>query len=166
MDFDSEEFEKFDGLWRGVDRSGNHLFTQIPNPILHDIFEGIIPKIAHVKIVLYIARMTFGFRKEESHYLDLSDFSKVVGMKNHISEYVNDLLDLKIIFRTNKNGNKYKYSINLLKHDKSMKHFKLCQKGYVLGKGECILGEEKLEIRSSTISKDSAIVYSAKGYSK
>lgn len=109
-----KDVEKDEGwLWRVRDEKNNLLFTQIPNRLLKNMVKGEYT-LNELRILLYLCRLTFGFRwKERTGLLSNKDFEKITGIiSNHAKEAIDSLLLKKVIFRDTKRLNSYIYLIN------------------------------------------------------
>ena len=151
-------------LFRPFDEKGQLLWTAVPNCLLSLIMDGAY-KNNEAKVLLFICRMTYGFRREDSNYLGLDDFEKMTGLKKpHVSKAINNLLSDYTIFRHTKNGNKFKYAINLLSHGVKMKHYR---KGRVDDKIDDAVYENQslnYELSNYKGSINDLILYSIKSY--
>ena len=115
-----------DKLWRPYDEKHRLLWTQMPNGLLKNILLGEY-KLVEIRVLLFIARMSFGFQREETNYLSLESFANETEIaKSHLSKTIKGLLKKEIILGGAVSGNSRKYSINLLP-------FGVAMKDYVIG---------------------------------
>lgn len=123
-----------DKLWRPYDEKHTLLGTYIPNCLLKAILSGKY-KLVEIRILLFIARMSFGFQREETNYLSLEDIKDVTKIaRTHLSKAVKDLIKRKVIMRGSQGGNKYKYAINLLPFGAKMKGYEMSNQGDIIGR--------------------------------
>jgi len=159
--------EKFNDnpLWRPYDEKGTLLRTGIPNCLLESIIEGDFT-LVETRIILFISRMTFGFRREETNYLGLEDFASEIDLnKSNISKAIKGLLKEKIIFRNMKNGNKYKYAVNLFWYGARMKHYKISKDwDNEINNALNVEGNADYLMGNSGVNEGYVIIYNPKGY--
>lgn len=151
-------------LWRHYDEKEQSLWTSIPNYLIYAMLQGLYTLI-ELRIILFICRMTYGFRREESNYLGLEDFEKQTGIsKTHLSKTIKKMLESYTLFRHSKSGNKYKYAINTLPHSVPMKHYRIGTANSELDDGFYTIGCIDYELRNLKDSGKDVILYSKKGY--
>ncbi|HOW36296.1 MAG TPA: hypothetical protein PL155_07775 [Candidatus Omnitrophota bacterium] len=156
--------DNFKNLWQPYDDKKSLLWTKIPNCLLLFLMQG-KQRFTEIRIILLICRMGFGFKREETNYLDLKDFEKATGLnKSQASKAINSLLSAYVIFRYSKNGNKYKYAVNLLKHGIEMKHFRIGKMDSQKDNGIYQIGNIDYQLDNYNGSKNELILYSSKGY--
>lgn len=147
-------------LWRPVDVNGTRLFSQIPNCLLHSVIKGEFNQ-TQSKIVIFIARMSFGMKgSEETMYLSLKDFKDNTGINaSHLSKAIKALLNKKVIFRVKKNGEKYMYSINMIRYGVKMKYYRIGNGNSDKRNGDYVLSNKDYELRNSSVSSSEEIIY-------
>lgn len=156
--------KKEDKLWRPFDDKNKLLWTQVPNCLIEVICMGGY-KSTEIKILLYISRMSFGFHREDTNFLSLEDFEgQLVMKKAHVSKAIKSMVNDDIIFKHSKNGNKYKYVINLLRHGLRMKHYRAGKLDDKIDDGVYKNGSIDNELSNYRDSKDDLTLYSKKGY--
>ena len=161
-----QERKTKNGLWRPYGEAGTLLGTYVPNCFLKGIL-SIKLGVVELKVLFLISRMSFGFEREHTNYLAIKDFKDVTGKANsHLSKAIKSLLKQKIIFRTSKNGNMYKYAINLLPYNVKMKHYRFAVPEDELSSEEFIIGKANYRFGNFAEVEDNIIVYNPKGYSK
>ena len=158
------------GLWQaiGKDKKGKDVLvgTYILNGFLKDILSGKCT-LVEIKILLLIARMSFGFQRDETNHLSLKDFSTVTSCHtSHLSTAIKKLKKKGLIFRRAKNGNKHIYSINLFRYGLPMTHYRICTSRNEKSKEEYIWGNASYLFGNSEKTKDYVILYSKKSYKK
>ncbi len=168
VDTDDSNVEEFESskLWRGFDdKTGQQLFTQVPNAVMTQIISGGILGAVETRMILYICRMSFGFGSDETCYLGADDFKDAMGMqKSHFSKYINKLLQDRAIFRGKEGGGKYKYAVNLLSFGCTMKHYKIVDAGYKLSEKEYTFDNKSYTFCNRSICKSDEIVYKTSGF--
>lgn len=115
----------FGYVWKFCDGNGKRVFTQVPTCILWSIVDGQLT-LSEVKMVLYISRMSYGFRRDVADcYLSLDDFAKnTFTAKSHVSKALSSLLKKRYIIRGQKLRGGHKYAINLAQFGLEMKPVK------------------------------------------
>ncbi len=158
--------KKESNLWRAYDENGTLLFTKVPNCLLETLNKGGWG-LSHYKIISYICRLTYGFRRENTCQLGLADFSVSLHMaKSHVSKAIKSLLDNGLILRHSKNGNKYVYAINLLPEGVKMKHYRMGKPDNENDNAVYVNEHLDYELSNYTDSEKDVILYSKTGYSK
>ena len=158
--------EKKSKLWKSTDKNGSFLFTPIPNVAMQELLLGFY-KPTEVRIILYICRMSFAFKKrQETCYLGLTDFAQNTAIPStHVCSCIKKLLRDDVILRHSKNGELYKYSLNLLKLGCEMKHFRIGKPDAKLDDGYYKIGEID-DLDNLTEHNNDVLLYSKKGYKK
>lgn len=104
---------KSNKLWRTKDENNVLLFTVMPNCFMQDYSRDNFTN-TEKRILTYICRLSWGFKSKYTYYLNNDDFERETGLKkSHVSNSINRLLKRKVIIRTNKNGSKYRYAVDL-----------------------------------------------------
>jgi hypothetical protein len=112
-----------DKLWRPYDEKHRLLWTQMPNGFLKNILLGEY-KLVEIRVLLFIVRMSFGFKREETNYLSLEGFATETDIaKSHLSKTIKGLLKKEIILGGAVSGNGRKYAINLFPFGITMKDY-------------------------------------------
>lgn len=159
-----KKMDKAAGLWQPSNEKSPRLYTKIPNALIAALV-GRIYVLAEIRIILYICRMSFGFHREDTNYLSLDDFKEVTGTKKtHLSKTLKKLLNEYEIFRHSKNGDKYKYAINLLPFGIKMKHYRIGQPNDKLDDGYYEIGNINDDFGNRKDQHNNVILYSSKGY--
>lgn len=161
----SEDESDVSKLYMTYDEKGNRLFTPIPNALLMARC-GAKMSAVEMRIIDYIARMTYGFQgKEETCYLGADDFKEYTGIqKTHFSTTIRKMLKAKTIFRGMKSGDKYKYAINLLTWGYPMKYYRIVNEGYKLSNKEYTFDDESYAFSNKADVNNDTIVYKSDGY--
>lgn len=152
-------------LFRSQDKNGIPNFTKFPNGLLVVCYSG-VHKPSEVSILLYLVRMTYGFHKEETKFLELDDFSNATGLgKSQVSKAVRSLLKSHTIFWGMSRGKTYKYAINLLPFGLAMKHYRIGRiKKEGSGDKEYVYSWKRSEIGNLKPTEKDVIVYTPRHY--
>lgn len=155
---------KQDNLWRNYDDTGKPLYTQVPNALMNALVSGHFKEV-EAKIILFICRMSHGFRRDETNYLGADDFKEAIGIqKTHFSKNIRQMLKDGVIFRGKESGGKFKYAINLLSYGCRMKHYKFVEDGYELGAEEYTFDSKCYLFSNCSEPNVSGIVYKPAGF--
>lgn len=138
-------------------------FTMLPNYLLYEVVSGKF-SLSKLRILLFVARMTFGFRREESSYLGIEDFRFHLKMASpQISKNLNQLIDEGVVFRGRRIGNKYKFAINKLRFGLEMKHYRIGRYSDAIDGEDVLYCLANDKIVNCKMSDDALILYSPKG---
>lgn len=151
-------------LWAPYGEADKRLFTAVPNPFIKDLVSGAF-SVAEVRVLMYVARLTFGFKREVTHHLDLNDFSKELDMPpSHLSRTIKSLVLKQYLIRHSRNRKAYKYSINLLRYGIRMKHYQIVHVYDEIGNEDYLINIEDYQIYNLDKSKIYLIEYFPRGY--
>lgn len=126
----------FSDIW--IREDGKRTFLMLPNCLLFHIVKGCFTY-NEIRILLYVARRSFGFRQEETCYLAVDDFSEVLECdKGHISKHLKTLISGKVIFRGKEKRGAYKYAVNMLSYSYKMKHYRFADSADEARSGDII----------------------------
>jgi hypothetical protein len=150
-------------LWRTYDEKNTLLGTYIPNCLFKSMISGKF-SYTELRVVLFMARMTYGFQREETNYLGLEDIEKETNVsKPNLSKAINALIKIGILFLGKKSGGKCKYAINLLLYGAKMKCYKFNNELSVIKNQSSENNKQSYRIYNSRKSQNQYISYNPKG---
>lgn len=80
-------------------------YTKFPNEILEALMRYRLPGRRHLVVMLYIARMTYGWHKEAGDHISVKKMAEEIGIRRPtLSGIVNDLAKMGLIEMERSNG--------------------------------------------------------------
>jgi len=154
-------------LWAPYGENNNRLFLAMPNPLVKDIISGKFLW-TEVKLLLLVAKLTFGFNRETTYHLGLGNFVAETRLqKSQVSRGIQSLIKKGILFAHSHKSKDLKYGINLLRYGITMKDYYISEIDnedlqYVTEDEQ--INKKDYHLYNLNCSKNYAILYVRKGY--
>ena len=94
-----------------------YTFTKLPNYVLEHLLLSNFTK-SEISVILFIARMSYGFNKKYTKPLLLSEFTQGTNInRNNVWKTLDSLIKRDIILRKKREGYHYSYKICMKKQE-------------------------------------------------
>ena len=155
--------DPLDVIWTTHTAKGHDTFTKIPNLLLRALVFGVFSK-NEGQIILYLARLTFGFNNDETKYLSIPEIARETGIEsNHVAGILKKLMCDQAIFKGKKSpAGFHKYAINVLPFGLKMAHYRLVEHPDEIGVDEEIICQHDYKICTSMVEGGYLIAYKPK----